>query len=116
MRLGRLRLHGLTGLAVTSVTCSILSAALSGCVATRPRELQVLVEVQINNTAATIDDYIAWAPTRSRARIVSPWSWTGSIDVTLRNMDPNTGGQILFAYAADITLPNTTATRPTLDL
>src|SRR5438874_12372341 len=100
MSVSRLRSQGLKGLAATSVTCSILSAAVGGCVATRPPKVQTLVEVQINNSAATIDDYIAWAPTRSRARILSRTWLTGAVDVTLRNMDPNTGGQVLFAYPA----------------
>ncbi len=94
----------------------MLSGALGSCVATRPGEIQPLVEVDINNTAATIDDYVTWAPTRSRIRIAFPTSQGGSLGVTLRNMDPNTGGQVLFANLSDITLPTSTATLSTLDL
>lgn len=112
MRVGRLRSRRLGAL----VLCSILVVGAGGCVATRPQEIQTLVEVQINDTAATIDDYVAWAPTRSRARILFPTSAAGTVDVTLRNMDPPPGGQVLFAYPSDITLPATTGTRPTLDL
>jgi len=107
--------YGRRALVVTSVTWAIVSAALGGCVATRPQELQTLVEVQINNSAATIDDYIAWAPTRSRVRVLAPTFTTGTVDVTLRNMDPQTGGQVLFAYPSEIT-PSTTATRSDLPL
>ncbi len=103
-------------LTLTSVISLILSAGLVNCVATRPGEVQTLVEIQINSTATTIDDYVTWAPTRSRIRIIAPTSTTGSVNVTLRNMDPGAGGQILFAYLSDITPPSATAARSSLDL
>jgi tyrosinase len=107
---------GLGGQMVAWATLAVLLGALSACVATRPNQLQPLIEVEVNNTAATIDDYITWAPTRARIRIAFPTAATGTLGVTLRNMDPNIGGQVLFANVADITLPTSTAILTTLDL
>lgn len=99
-----------------SLACIAVSLALTGCVPTRPGEVQALVEIQISNTAATIDDYIAWAPTVSRIRLTNNALFSTPVDVTLRNMDPNMGGQLLFDTMASQTPPTTTAQQTTLDL
>lgn len=94
----------------------LLAVVIMGCVATRPGQIQALVEIQINNSVATIDDYVTWAPTRSRIRLVNSNLFSNPIEVSLRNMDPSQGGQLLFDTAAGQSPPMTTATQPTLDV
>lgn len=43
-------------------------------------------EIEINNSSATLDDYVAWSPTPSRIRWANGTSPTATTTVTLRNM------------------------------
>jgi tyrosinase len=76
---------------------SLSALALAGCVSTRPGELLRVVEVEVNQTPATIDDYVTWAPTPCRIRLSSGSSGASGANVVLQNEDPNHGGQLLFA-------------------
>lgn len=93
-----------------------LALAVAGCVATRPGQIQPLLEIQVNDSVATIDDYVTWAPTRSRIRLVNSALFSSPVNVTLRNMDPSRGGQLLFDTTGSQSPPTTTATQVTLDL
>jgi len=70
-----------------------------------------LVEVEINNTPATLDDYVAWSPMRSRVR----WS-NGApntvMTVSLRNMP----GTDHLRFAGSALAGGATATETTLSL
>jgi tyrosinase len=82
------------------------------------------VEIRINELPADLarvdnpaDDYVTWAPTVARARLVSPLG--ADIDVVLGNDAPGAiagGGDVLFAAHADPWPINTTATAATLAL
>jgi tyrosinase len=84
----------------------------TGCVTTRPGEILPLVEIEVFNTPATIDDYVAWGPVPVRARVVGRSSTAPPVAVRLANMDPAQGGQVLFA--ASPLAPGTTATQASL--
>ncbi|HYI07874.1 MAG TPA: tyrosinase family protein [Thermoanaerobaculia bacterium] len=80
------------------------------------------VEIRINELPADAfprdnptDDYITWAPTVSRARLVTPGA---DVDIVLTNDTPGIplGGDVLFAAHAEPWPANTTATANTLAL
>jgi tyrosinase len=75
-------------------------ALLPGCasIATRPTEVLPLVEIEINNTASTVDDYITWSPTQARIRIANGNNVSGPYTVVLQNMNTGLGakGQMQF--------------------
>ncbi|HEX2205148.1 MAG TPA: tyrosinase family protein [Longimicrobium sp.] len=96
-----------------------LLAHLAACasIPTRPTERLPMVEIEINNTAATVDDYVTWSPTQARARIANGNEVSGAYTVVLRNMDPGgPGGQLLFAASQNPWPAGTTATQPALTL
>jgi tyrosinase len=78
---------------------------------------KTLVEIEINQTAATDDDYVTWAPTFCRARVIEPI--VGDLKVVLTN-DPEwdfpDGGNVLFAEFQRPWPVRTTATEKTLSL
>src|SRR5712692_1442188 len=86
--------------ALTARLLTLAALALTGCVSTRPGELLRVVEVEVNQTPATIDDYVTWAPTPCRIRLSSGSSGASSVNVVLQNEDPNQGGQLLLADGA----------------
>ncbi len=69
------------------------------------------VELEINNTASTADDYVTWSPTPCRIRLLNGSS---NQTVNLRNMAGSTG-RVLFALAGTLTPHNSTATSPALN-
>jgi tyrosinase len=75
-----------------------------------------MVEIEINNTAATVDDYITWSPTQARVRIANGNEVAGPYTVVLSNMDPAVGGQVLFAASQNPWPAGTTATGQSLTL
>lgn len=87
------------------------------------RQGQPEVEIRINETAADpaprdnpSDDYVTWAPTFCRARLVTPGAATTAV---LTNDAPGSipgGGDVLFAANATPWPVNTTATLNTLTL
>ncbi|MEL6659732.1 MAG: tyrosinase family protein [Bacteroidota bacterium] len=54
------------------------------------------IEVQINGSAATIDDYVTWSPFFCRARIVNHTSFSSPLDVRLQNAS-FANGRVRFA-------------------
>ena len=98
---------------------AILLALFAGCpvIPTRPTERFPLLEIQVNNTSETIDDYITWAPTYCRIRIINHNQFSSAIDVTLSNMNPaSSGGKLLFDTVVSQSHPTTTATQTTLNI
>jgi len=85
---------------LSAAVLALFGFALAGCVSTRPTELLRVVEVEVNRTPATIDDYVTWAPTPCRIRLSSGSSTASSVNVVLGNEDANAGGQLLFADAS----------------
>lgn len=77
---------------------------------------QPAVEIQINQTADTRDDYINWSPFLARIRISQPNGETRPVDVVLQNEDATKGGQIVFAPFQDPWPAGTTATQDQLTL
>lgn len=69
------------------------------------------VEIQINNSTATTDDYIGWGPTGARARRTAAGP---ALTVVLVSAAPAGAGQVLFAPSSMPT--GSTATNPTLTL
>ena len=93
-----------------------LVVLVAGCprVPTRPAELLPLVEIQVSNTPATIDDYVTWSPTWARARLINRGVVRDSLLVVLQNMDTTRGGQLRFALAQSPWPAATTATSPSI--
>jgi len=69
------------------------------------------IEIQINNSASSVDDYITWSPMPCRIRQVGGDT---PLTVNLRNT-ANTQGRVLFAERATLAVHTTTATQPTLN-
>lgn len=69
------------------------------------------IEIQINNNASSVDDYITWSPMPCRIRQVGGDT---PVTVNLRNA-ANTEGRVLFAEGAMLAVHTSTATRPTLN-
>jgi len=69
------------------------------------------IELQINNNASSVDDYLTWSPMPCRIRQVGGDT---PVTVNLRNI-ANSTGRILFAEGAMLAPHTTTATRPTLN-
>jgi tyrosinase len=64
---------------------------------TRPGESQALVEVQINDSPETGDDYVSpGTSTPARARITNDNQINSSVNVTFKNSNPTRGGQVRF--------------------
>lgn len=75
------------------------------------------VEIQVNLTADTGDDYVTWSATPCRARLTAPAA--ADLAVTLANAptSPAGAGEVKFAASPAMPWPaNTTATAPTLAL
>lgn len=91
-------------------------AAAAWAVPFASAQAKTLVEIEINQTAATDDDYVTWAPTFCRIRVIEP---VGDIKVWLTN-DPEwdfpDGGDVLFADYQRPWPVRTTATEKTLSL
>jgi len=92
----------------------LAALALAACVSTRPGELLRVVEVEVNQTPATIDDYVTWSPTPCRIRLSFGSSGASSVNVVLQNEDPTQGGQLRFAPSP--LAAGQTATLPSLPL
>lgn len=71
------------------------------------------IELQINNSGSTLDDYVTWSPTLCRARLVNSSSFSAPVAITLRNMTGATG---LVNFASNTLAYNSTATNTTLNL
>jgi len=82
-----------------------------------PRPPLPVVEIQINRTPETTDDYVTWGPTFCQARVQGANGQ--DVRVVLTN-DPEAdlpdGGDVLFAAWRDPWPARTTATEPTLAL
>src|SRR5262245_33459941 len=78
-------------------------------------QAQATVEIQINKTDTTDDDYITWAPTACQARLQGAPAGGMPVAVKLKN---GTGavGQVCFEAMATPWPANKTATKETLDL
>ena len=75
-----------------------LYAALAGLLgAAAPAAAQPAVEIQVNQTADTRDDYIGWSPALARIRVSQANGATEPVAVVLRNQNPAVGGQVRFA-------------------
>lgn len=77
------------------------------------------VEIEINDTAATDDDYVVWSPTFCRARAVGLTSAAAPMDIVLTNdnaADIPDGGNVRFAAFQSPWPVATTATATTLPL
>jgi tyrosinase len=101
----RSRNHGSALLVLAGLLCHAAPAAA-----------QPAVEIQINNTAETRDDYIGYSPTIARIRVSAANGATGTVPVVLRNLNPAVGGQIRFAPFQDPWPAGTTATRESIQL
>ncbi len=77
-----------------------------------PSSLPV-IEMQVNNSISTLDDYVTWSPTSCRIRLVNYTSFSSPVAVTLRNMTGATG---LVNFASNSLAYNSTATNTTLNL
>lgn len=92
------------------MVCILLAASGCSLVATRPSEILPIVELQVNNTATSSDDYLGSAPATNTARarisniertinIFGPIVIRGvnvDVPVEITNMDRNFGGQVSF--------------------
>ena len=79
----------------------------------------IAVEIEVNETPEPEDDYVTWAPTFCRARVVGLKNDNPDFEVVLANDDPTTiadGGDVLFAEIQDPWPADTTATEETLEL
>jgi tyrosinase len=75
------------------------------------------IEIEINETPATDDDYVTWSPTFCRARIVGMTSAGPGVNVVLTNDDPTsipTGGDVVFGPSPPV--PATPLTLSSLSL
>lgn len=91
-----------------------LNAAL--LCAAAPAAAQPAVEIEVNQTAETRDDYIGWSPVLARIRLSQPGGAPGPVDVVLRNQEGGKGGQVAFAPFRDPWPAGTTATQDQLSL
>lgn len=82
-----------------AIACSIAAPAVAQ------------VEIQINNSTATTDDYIGWGPTPARARRTTSGA---NLTVVLVSAGPAGAGQVNFAPST--LAAGSTATSPTLTL
>ena len=73
-------------------------ALLFGCEdPTRPGESQPIIEVQINDSPETGDDYVSPGTSiPARARLTNDRQISNAVSVTLKNADPTRGGQVRF--------------------
>lgn len=61
--------------------------------------LEERVEIEVNRTSAESDDYVTWAPTFCRARLIG--AVTSPVDVVLNNDSAGSAGELAFdAYAS----------------
>ena len=83
-------------------------------------DVSFTVEIQINNTPVASDDYLTWAPTRARARLLAiKDEILGDQVIHFTNDAPGTfpeGGDIVFGSARSPWPENITATQDTLAL
>jgi len=95
----------------------VLCAGLAGLIAApASAAAQPAVEIEINQTPHTGDDYINWSPFLARIRISQADGATGTVAVVLRNQNTAAGGQVVFAPFKDPWPAGTTATQDQLAL
>jgi tyrosinase len=99
----------------TSLDGTILARAALTVTKISPPVPKARVEVQLHDTAATLDDYLTWSPSLGRARLVSPPPGSASVPVLLRN-GSGAVGQLRFAANGSLTAHAGTATGTTLSL
>ena len=75
-----------------------------------------VVEIEINRTPDTNDDFVTWSPTFCRARAGSGVPAGDSLAVTLSNSTADLNGKVRFAPAQSPWPANTTASLQTLNL
>ena len=80
---------------------------------------ELAVEIQLNDTPDTTDDYLTWAPMPARIRLVRQASQTGSVTLIITNDVEKPGPERplggSFAFSSTI-FPGQTATQPSLSL